>query len=328
MNLLSESTRSALNALDWGEPCFVIGHKSPDTDAVCSAIAYSRLMQELGHPCQAALCGPVNRETRFIAQFWHLPVPEILTSVEPGNRLILVDHSEYEQSVDGASQATVLQVIDHHGTGNICEPGQVYVRIMPLGATCTIVYLAYCELGVPVSGETARFLLAGLLSDTRNLQKKTTTATDRSVWEALTRQLGYSAAEVDFVYRRMSEAGKDMTGMTDKEIYLSYFKEYHIGQVRLGISSLDASATLAKASFIDRILAVMPDILAETGDAMLLANVLTEEGSYILYCGEGAETLVEQAFGPSLRKGVCHVPERLSRKTQIVPRLTEILKQK
>lgn len=318
---------SVLSVLDWGDgTACVIGHKSPDTDAICSAVAYARLMQSLGFACEARAAGRPNPETRFIAGLWQLPVPGECTCVAPGTRLILMDHAEYAQAVDGAADARILQVIDHHGIGDITEQHLVYYKAMPVGATCTLVYTAYREAGVAISGETARLLLAGLISDTRNLKKSTTTALDRLVWQELTAQLGFTEEYLDNVYAGMVRASQDLSGLSDRDIFLAYYKDYKLEGVKLGIANLEGTGGAPVGTFLDRMLAVMPEILAENGNALLFARMFGPDGTYLLYHGDGARTVAEKAFGPSLREGICLVAGRLSRKTDIVPMLTTVLR--
>lgn len=314
-------------ALDWGDgTTYVIGHKSPDTDAICAAIAYAHLMQAMGYPCEARAAGRINPETRFIADRWHLPLPEELTHIAPGTRLILMDHAEYAQAVDGADAARILQVIDHHGIGNISEQNLVYYKAMPVGSTCTIVFTSYQETGIAIPDETARLLLAGLISDTRNLKKATTTELDFLVRDVLTAQLGITASDLDAVYDGMLKASQDISGLSDREIFLSYYKEYKLEEVKLGIANLESTGSAPLDAFLDRMLAVMPKVLAETGTAMVFARLFIRNGTYLLYHGYDAKAVAEKAFGPSLREGICHVAGRLSRKTDIVPMLTDVLR--
>ena len=318
---------SVLSALDWGNgTACVVGHKSPDTDAICSAVAYARLMQALGHPCKAWAAGPLNPETRFIADLWQLPVPDELTHIAPGTRLILMDHAEYAQAVEGADRARLLQVIDHHGIGDISEQNLVYYKAMPVGSTCTLVFTSYRETGIAIPDDTARLLLAGLISDTRNLKKPTTTKLDILAWEMLTAQLGLTAEHLDAVYAGMVKASQDITGLSDREIFLSYFKEYKLEGIKLGIANLESTGDAPVDMFLDRMLAVMPQILSESNNTMLFARLFIQNGTYLLYHGPGAKATAEKAFGPSLREGVCHVESRLSRKTDIVPMLTAVLR--
>ena len=324
---VQESLQTVLGRLDWGETTtYVIGHKTPDVDAVCSAIAYAELMRTLGYACEARINGPVNRETAFIAGEWDLPIPPVLGAVEPGTRLILTDHADYTQSVDGARQARLLQVIDHHGVGDISETAQLFYKAMPVGATCTIVYDCYRELGIPVPDKMAQVLLAGLISDTRNLQKSTTTALDSLVLKKLAGQLHLSAKEISAIDAQMIAAGKDLSGMSDEDIFLADYKGYTIEGVLLGIGNLDSKGDATEDAFLDRILAVMPAVLQEKGLAMIFGKAEIGKGTYILYAGEGAQAVAEKAFGPSLRDGVIHSEENLGRKTHVVPMITEALR--
>ena len=104
-------------------PIYVIGHKSPASDTVCSAIAYASLLRELGYDAQAAVQGPVNQETAYILEKAGFEVPPLLEETA-GKNIVLVDHSEYAQSADDLKDANIISIIDHHGVG-ICK--QVHI---------------------------------------------------------------------------------------------------------------------------------------------------------------------------------------------------------
>ena len=330
--------RAVLQRLDWGpDTTFVYGHKTPDVDAVCSALSYARLMRALGYNCKAKVSSPINRETQYIAQRFGFDVPELKTSVAAGTRLILTDHTDYAQCVDGAREARILQKIDHHVEGDIKDSGIPYVRREMIGATCTIIFECYNELGVAIDDETARILLAGLLSDTRNLTKTSTQHEDSVAWTALVGQLKL-ADEVAEINRLMAEAANNYDGMSDSAVFVSDYKDYDIGGKAIGIGSLECKADEAD-DFIGRMLAVMPDVLRDNKRDMLFAKIdvlvpnpdqsdpdtpYVEDGLYFIYYGEGAQAVAEAIFGPSLRSGVTCSKEHLSRK-QIVPKLMEIL---
>jgi Inorganic pyrophosphatase/exopolyphosphatase len=102
--------KAMLQSLNWGEDtCFVYGHKTPDVDAVTSALSYAKLMNILGYNCKAKVSSPMNRETQYIAQLFGFTSPELKTSVVPTTRLLLTDHTDYAQCVDGAREAIILQ---------------------------------------------------------------------------------------------------------------------------------------------------------------------------------------------------------------------------
>ena len=328
-----------LKTLDWGtDTCFVYGHKTPDVDAVTSALSYARLMRQMGYNCKAKVSSAMNRETAYIARAFGFELPELKSSVVPQTRLILTDHTDYAQCVDGAHEAVVLQKIDHHVEGDIADSGIPFVRREMVGSTNTIIYEMYKEQGIAIDDETARIMLAGIISDTRNLSKTTTRGIDSTALQALTAQLAISPDSVVRLNRGMENAATDYTSMTDAEIFLSDYKEYEISGHLLGFGSLVCKQSQMEA-FINRMLAVMPEVMRQRGRQMVVAKIdnmventgddraerpYVENGTYFIYYGEGAKAMAEAVYGPSLREGVCYTTENLSRK-QIVPRIIEVL---
>ena len=331
--------KAMLQTLNWGgDTCFVYGHKTPDVDAVTSALSYAKLMNVLGYNCKAKVSGPTNRESQYIAKHFGFALPELKTSVVPQTRLILTDHTDYAQCVDGAREAIILQKIDHHVEGDIADAGIPYVRREMVGSTNTIIYECYKESGISIADETARIMLAGIVSDTRNLSKTTTCRIDSVAWLALTAQLGISSDSMAVINRNMEEAAYDYSGMTDAEILLSDYKDYEISGYLIGFGSLVCKQSEMDA-FMTRMLAAMPEVMMLKGRQMLFAKIdnlvpntgsdknvkpYVEGGTYFIYCGDGTKQVAEAVFGPSLREGVCYTEENLSRK-QIVPRITEVI---
>lgn len=332
--------RAMFKTLNWGtDTCFVYGHKTPDVDAVTSALSYAKLMRTLGYNCKAKVSSKMNRETAYIAQLFGFDVPELKASVMPQTRLILTDHTDYAQCVDGANEAIILQKIDHHVEGDIRDVDIPYVRREMVGSTNTIIYEMYQELGVPIDRETAHIMLAGILSDTRNLSKSTTCGIDTIAWTALTSQLGLSADSVAKINYAMQEAASSYDGMSDMEVFESDYKNYDMNGHRVGIGSLECKQS-EMGDFMDRMLAVMPEVMAKNNLEMVFAKIdnrvpnpdptqtlspYIQEGLYFIYYGEGAKEIAEAIFGTSLREGVTFTMEDLSRK-QIVPRIQDILK--
>lgn len=331
--------RARFHSLDWGtDTCFVYGHKTPDVDAVTSALSYARLMNALGYNCKAKVSSSMNRETAYISSHFGFGLPTLKTSVAAQTRLILTDHTDYAQCVEGAHEAVILQKIDHHVEGDISDAAIPYVRREMVGSTNTIVYEMFRELGVAIDDETARIMLAGIVSDTRNLTKTTTKAADSIAWVALTTQLNITKDSMAIINLRMEEAAYDYSGMTDAETFLSDYKDYEMNDYRIGFGSL-ACKQAGMDAFIDRMLAVMPQVMQQKDRQMLFAKIdnlvpntgddknvkpYVEGGTYFIYYGEGAKAAAEAVFGSSLREGVCFTEENLSRK-QIVPRLTNVI---
>lgn len=334
-----QSYREILATLDWGtDTTFVYGHKTPDVDAVTSALSYASLMRALGYNCKAKVSTATNRESAYISKRLGFALPELKSSVAAGTRLIITDHSDYAQCVDGAKEAKILQKIDHHIEGDIRDATIPYVRREMVGSTCTIIYECFNELGVPIDDESAKIMLAGILSDTRNLSTTTTKGVDSLAWKALVAQLQLEG-QVAQISREMEEASYNYDGMTDAEILLSDYKDYEIGSHLIGFGSL-ACKKAEMDAFITRMLAVMPEVMKLKGRDMLFAKIdnlvpnpdtsngtspFLNEGTYFIYYGEGTKDVAEKIFGTSLREGVAYTKDNLSRK-QIVPKITDLLK--
>lgn len=328
-----------MQSLDWGTgTCYVYGHKTPDVDAVASSLAYAKLMRALGYNCEARVSSGVNRETELIASLFEFDLPELKTSVEPQTRLILTDHGEYLQCVDGAREAVILQKIDHHDEGDIKDADIPFVLREMVGSCCTLVYQCYKEAGVVIDDETAHILLAGIISDTGNLGKESTIQADRTALLELSTQVGIDSDSLSAINNMMRETKYDFGDMTDTEIFCSDMKEYDINGYYIAMGSLEYRQP-GMDEFLDRMLAVMPGLQEENNYDMVFAKVdeqipntgenqdvkpYLNGGTYFIYYGTGAKAVAEAVFGPSLREGVCFSEKKLSRK-QIIPLITEAL---
>ena len=338
-NTRGNAFRKTLAAMDWGsDTCYVYGHKTPDADAACSSLAYAQLMRSLGYNCVAKLSSPSNNETRYISGVFDFKLPVVKSSVAPGTRLIVTDHEEYSQGVDGARQSRILQIIDHHMEDDMASADVAFIRRETVGATCTVVWELFQEAAVPVDDLTARILLAGLLSDTDNLAKSNTTRADSLAWQALTAQLNLSPERVAVIRKGMVDALTNYDGMSDYEIFISDYKDYDMSGTAVGIGCVEWIDYAHMDAFLDRMLAVMPEVMARKGrDRLFLmatryapspdpaSGKVVAEGTYILYCGEGARQMAELAAGQSLREGICYSGHRLGRKTDVVPLFTAFL---
>lgn len=340
--------RNAVKALDWNGPVFVVGHRSPDCDSVMAALSYAMLMQSLGFDASPRMAGKANRETLFVSKVFGIELPEILERVprcsldskvcEPV-RLILVDHNDYAQAVEGVQNARILQVIDHHGLGGISEANLLYSKYMPVGSTCSIIYTSYREFGVKITPEVARILFAGILSDTLNLKKVTATDMDRMIYDDLLGMLALdwcmdkdsAQNKVNEIFAGMVDASHDYSSMSDEEIFNSDAKDYVVGNVKFRLGSLDWKGNAPIDEFAERMLSVMTELAKVSTTDIVFCRVGFKEATYMLYCGKNGKTdemakaLAEKAFGASIRDGVIFFDRRLSRKLDVVPMLRKIM---
>ena len=148
-------------------------------------------------------------------------------------RIILVDHNEATQAVEGFDQAEILEIIDHHRIGSLETSGPVYFRNQPVGCTATIITQMYDENGVEIRPQIAGLLLAAILSDTLVFRSPTCTPVDVSTAHRLAKIAG---VEIDAFASEMFEAGEKLDGKTPEEVFLQDFKVFMCGDVRFGVA--------------------------------------------------------------------------------------------
>ncbi len=312
---------SALKGLPDSEKCFVTGHKSPDTDTVASAVAYARLRQLMGENCEPAVTGKINNETRLVLDTFGVPVPSLLENAENCD-LILVDHSALTQAPDGADRANILEILDHHSLGDVTTLSPLHMKVMPVGATATIVYLSYLEYGVQPDKSTAGLLVSAILSDTRNLTSTTVSEADRQALKALLPLAGIR--DQDSWFTQMDEAARSYYGMTDREILLSDYKEYDMSGTNVGIACLYADFAKGKDP-CERVLEMMEEAFPALNVEHLYAMLVfpAEDQTVLLSFGPGAEQMALQAFSAGQDGRIVFTPQA-SRKKDVVPPLLAV----
>ena len=327
LHALNRASVEKLNTEDG--PIYVIGHRSPDSDTVCSAVAYARLLTMLGYPAEAAITEPVNRETAYILRSAGVDVPPVLESAA-GENIFLVDHSEYSQAADEMKDAHIVGILDHHGVGSVTTGHQVFYEARPIGATATIVWLDYLNYGLEIDKTTATLLLGAVLSDTTNLTGSTVTEADRQAVPDLAGRAGIT--DVSAFYRELHTEALSYEGMSDEEILFSDYKEYEASGVTFGIGLLSVIDEDAARALAERMKAALPDGFAAKQVDLLYASVgIREDGvkiDYIVPANEHSREVFVAAF-PNYDEfdGTAYIFRNggLGRKTKFVPGLTDFL---
>jgi manganese-dependent inorganic pyrophosphatase len=265
-----------------------------------------------------ARAGEVNPETRFALDRWGAEAPCLLDDAAT-ERLILVDHNEYSQTVSGAADADIIEIVDHHRIGDVETSEPIFFRNEPVGSTATILAKLYDDAEETIDTQTAGLLLSGLLSDTVVLRSPTTTDTDRAVAERLA-----DATEVDY-----EEYGKELLHEKSKlgeksprEMVLSDFKEFEFGAHHVGIGQIETVEPAAVLDQREAVLAAMDDAVAERDyDVfLLLVTDLLAEESTVFVAGNHTEA-VGAALDTTFTNREAFLPGVMSRKKQIVPPL-------
>ena len=310
-------------------PVYVIGHRSPDSDTTCSAIAYARLLNMLGYPAEPALNGRVNHETAFILQTAGVEVPQVLEDAS-GKSIFMVDHSEFAQGTEGLVDAHIVGILDHHGVGSVLTGQQLIYEAKPIGATATIVWLDYLNYGVEIDKPTATVLLGAILSDTMNLTSSTMTEADKQAVVDLAQiaEIG----DVNAFYLQMHAAALSYEGMTDEEIIFSDYKEYEVGSVKFGIGLVNAIDEDTARALAERVKEALPHAFETVKVDLLYVCVGVREGGvktdFIISCDGLSRDTFEAAFTDYDEfDGTSYIFRNggLGRKTRFVPELTDYL---
>ena len=238
-------------------------------------------------------------------------------------KIIMVDHNEKSQAVDGIDEAEILEIIDHHRLGSLETTMPVYFRNQPVGCTATIVYDLYQENHVAVEPKIAGLLCSAILSDTLMFRSPTCTAKDQKAAEELAAIAGI---EIQDHAEKMFRAGSSLADKTPEEIFYQDFKKFSGNGVNFGAGQISSMDRGELEQLRPQIAAYMEGAVKK-GDMLffLLTNILTES-SDLVFVGEGAKELVEAAFGPAEKDWV-HVPGLVSRKKQFVPSVLQALQQ-
>ena len=241
-----------------------------------------------------------------------------------GKRIILVDHNEKSQAVEGMESAEILEIIDHHRLGTVETIAPVFFRNQPVGCTATIVYQMYQENRVEIEPWIAGLLCSAIISDTLLFRSPTCTDVDKRAALHLAEIAG---VEVESYAASMFAAGSNLKGKTDVEIFYQDFKKFSVGKVSFGVGQISSLNAGELEELKDRMLPYMAKAREEHGMDMMffmLTNILTES-TELLCEGQGAEQLIAGAFrtyseeGAGVKDHVVSLPGVVSRKKQLIP---------
>ena len=236
-------------------------------------------------------------------------------------RIILVDHNEATQAVEGFDQAEILEIIDHHRIGSLETSGPVYFRNQPVGCTATIVTQMYDESGVEIPQKTAGLLLAAILSDTLVFRSPTCTPMDVGAANRLAKIAG---VDINEFANEMFEAGEKLDGKTAEEVFLQDFKVFMCGDIRFGVaqgSYMTRKNLLAAEALLQPYLEEARNKQNVEDIYMLLTDVPKEESVVISDGRYASEVLADGFETQPAEDGSFTLPGVVSRKKQFIPAL-------
>lgn len=241
-------------------------------------------------------------------------------------QVVLVDHNEKTQAVDGIEEAEILEIIDHHRIGNLETMGPVYFRNQPLGCTATIIYQMYQENQITPSRETAGLLCAAIISDTLLFQSPTCTPMDEATARTLAQIAGIN---IDEFAKEMFKAGSNLANKSVSEICFQDFKEFHVNELTFGVGQINSMSSEELQEIREKVCPELPDVLKESGLDMvffMLTNIV-DQSTELLCCGGSARQTVIDAFELPEDTDQIVLNGVVSRKKQLIPTLVSELQQ-
>lgn len=295
---------------------YAVGHKNPDTDAVCSAIAIADLKNKLGEDVKACMQGELTSETKFVLEKFGVDEPEILKDGS-GKKFILTDHSEIIQSVDNFSEAEIVGIVDHHKLGDVTTSSPVDILVRPLGSTCTIVSSLYDYYEKNIPKEIAGIMLCAILSDTVLFKSATTTDDDRVVAKRLAEIAGVE--DIEKLGMEMLKVKSAIEGISARDLVMRDYKDFNMGEFKVGIGQLE----LVDFSVIENIRNDLVEEIQKLKDdgrhsVLLLLTDIMKEGSELLFVSDDS-SIIEKAFGKVSEGSSFWLDGVMSRKKQVVP---------
>lgn len=300
----------------------IFGHKNPDTDSICSSIVKQILNEKNGKTnSQAVRIGNINKETEFVLNYLGIEAPELVEKVEEGQKVLLVDHNEFNQSVEGIENAKIIGVVDHHRISNFQTAEPLYYTARPYGCTATILYKDFVEKGLTIDKKEAILMASAIISDTLLLKSPTTTKHDKEALEKLAEIAGidYNVYGLD-----MLKAGTDLSSFSIEEILSLDAKRIDLKEVKSIIAQVNTASIEDVMKMQADIKEKMQEKIASEGlDLfMFLITDIVNSNSQVIALGSAAN-VVEKAYNVTLENDTALLAGVVSRKKQVVPIMTE-----
>ena len=302
------------------EEILIFGHKNPDTDSICSAMVKERLNKKNGHDnSKAKRLGELNKETKYVLDYLKLDAPELIESVEEGQKVILVDHNEFTQSVNGIEKAKIIGVVDHHRISNFQTSEPLYYTARPYGCTCTILYKEFAEKGLEISKEEAILMASAIMSDTLLLKSPTTTDHDVKALEELEKIADIDIKEYGL---EMLKAGTDLDDFSEEELINLDAKTVEKNGEKIVIAQVNTVSIEDVLKRQEKLEEAINNEIAKQGITLFVLAItdILNSNSELLVLGNKA-SVAEAAFGEKLENNTMFLEGVVSRKKQILPNI-------
>ena len=298
------------------EKVLVFGHKSPDTDSICSTLAMANLQTKLrGEEVIPCRLGELNEETKYALKYFEVEAPKFIEKVEEGQNVILVDHNEFSQSVNGIENAKIIAVVDHHRINNFQTSEPLLYYAQPVGCTATILLELFKVNNIEIEPKIAGLMLSAIISDTLLLKSPTTTDKDKKAVEELAKIANVDISKYGL---DMLKAGTDLDKYTEDELIrldAKCIEKEEIKYVIAQVNTVSIPDVLKRKAKIEE--EMNKEILAK--GLSLFVFIITDivnSNSEAIVLGDRTE-LISKSY--EIDDDIAVMPGVVSRKKQILP---------
>lgn len=301
----------------------VVGHSSPDTDSVTSAIAYAALLKAQGTDavaCMQSQADALNPESKLVLDRFGLVAPEAISDAG-GKQIALVDFSDLAQGPDNLGDAEIVAIVDHHKIGDVTTNNPILFRAEPVGCTGTVLNKMYKEAGIAIPKDVAGGMLCAILSDTVNFKSPTCTDDDKAAVAELKQIAGID--DTDELFMDMLKAKSAVDGVPAKDLLFRDYKDFDMNGNKVGVGQLELATIDQVKDLREELAKAMEEVKADGRHSVLLMLTdVVKEGTDLVVLSDDAG-LIEKAFNSKLEGGSMWIDGMMSRKKQTVPNLQE-----
>ena len=303
-------------------PIQIIWHKNPDTDATLSALVMADFLSKKWYQATAYIQWELNKETEYLLSRYNIQKPEIKTVLNPDIEVCLVDHNAEAESADNITNCNISWIVDHHKI-NCKTSHPLYMRVEPLCSTASILYKIYTESGFEISKDIATMMLACMMSDSLLWKSPTTTDEDKAIARELQKISGIS--DLEAFAMPMFEAKSDVSDLSAKELIEYDYKVFETNWVRYACGTLETTSAKTIIERKNEIVLWLQEIKdTQNLDFIMLSvvDIIEEHNTSIVLTWDDS-LVVEKVYSCKVQDNLADLGNRLSRKKQIVPQLTE-----
>lgn len=298
------------------EKILVVGHKNPDTDSICSSLAMANLQSKIrGEEVISCRLGEINEETKYALNYFKVEAPKLIEKVDEGQEVILVDHNEFTQSVEGIEKAKILAVVDHHRINNFQTSEPLFYYAQPVGCTATVLFELYKSNDVEIEPQIAGLMLSAIISDTLLLKSPTTTDKDKKAVEELAKIANVDISKYGL---EMLKAGTNLDKYTEEELINLDAKTMEKEGIKYIIAQVN---TVSIPDVLKRKEKIEQEInkVIEAKELSLFVFVITDivnSNSTAIVLGDRTDAISKTY---EIKDNLAQMPGVVSRKKQVLP---------